>query len=119
MGCMKVVRLDQTSTYAVSKRPLPVSLIASLKLCSSRNKPPTKKQNPKQSSIVAKIDPRIAALITYIWSSFSKTMKRTISTIEPQLLDMEVSKLGFKMRRPLKVGVVGDTYVISMRMPAT
>lgn len=69
----------------MKSKPLPASLIASLNVCSSSSSPPTKKQAPKQKSIVARMEPRMAALITKYMSLFRRTMKRTISTMEPIL----------------------------------
>ena len=51
--------------------------------------PPTKKQNPRQSSRLARIDPRMAARMTGMselspGSRASRTMKSTISTMPPR-----------------------------------
>lgn len=82
----------QRRTYAVRRRPLPASLMASLKVCWSCHKPPAKKHRPRQSSMVAKIEPRIAALMTSNMSFDRSTMNRTISTMEPNLTWSVVSR---------------------------
>ena len=73
---------------AISRSPLPTSLMTSSNSCSERLKPPAKKQVPKHSRRLASIEPRMAALMTgmrllstLLWS---KTIKRTISTIPPR-----------------------------------
>lgn len=83
---------------ATSIKPLPTSLIASSNSCSSRFMPPTKKQKPKQRSRFARIEPRIAALMTGIRSSVvllfldSRIMNNTISTMPPRNVSRRTPK---------------------------
>ena len=82
---------------AMSNRPCPTSLTTSSKSCSSLNKPPAKKQKPRHSNKFASMEPRIAArmtgmrlLSTLLWS---RTMKRTISTMPPRKLSSSTPML--------------------------
>ena len=73
---------------ATNISPLPTSLTPSWKVCSSRLRPPAKKHAPRQSSKLARMDPKIAALIIGIEFSPSlvmNTMKRMISTTDPNV----------------------------------
>jgi len=69
---------------AVRSNPLPTSLTTPSNSCLSRMRPPTKKHSPRQSNKFAKMEPRIADLMTEIRFWDSKTMKSTISTILPR-----------------------------------
>ncbi len=90
---------------AIKSNPLPTSLMTSSNSCSVRRRPPIKKQKPRHSNRLARIEPSIAALMTGIrllstllWSS---TMKRTISTSPPR-------KVSSKTPRILSVWCLGS-----------
>jgi hypothetical protein len=65
--------------------------------------PPATKHDPKQSSRLARIDPKIAALMTCTFESptevLSKTMNKMISTIEPQVVSRTTAKALFGILR--------------------
>ena len=77
---------------ATNIKLLPTSLTASWNSCSSLLIPPAKKQVPKHKSKLARMDPRMAALMMKICSlpRLMSTMKRMISTREPNVVSIMV-----------------------------
>lgn len=78
-----VLGILMVMSHAVRRRPLPTSLIVSSNFCSARFNPPTKKHIPRHRRRVARMEPRIAAWMTENLFSDRRTIKRTISTIDP------------------------------------